>query len=79
MSIGDPESYPLVIADETGETIFQILPDGTAELPDPAKAELAAAIFWREVLNMARILRVPVAFHDEDHDEDPDARKPIIR
>lgn len=59
--LGDPESNPLVIADETGETIFQIRPDGTAELPDPDRASLAAAIFWREVLHMAALLRVPVA------------------
>jgi hypothetical protein len=55
---------PLVISDETGAVIFQLLADGTAELPDPDKAPLAAAIFWREVLAMAELLGVPVSFHE---------------
>ena len=55
---------PLVLHDEMGQVIFRLRDDGTAELPDPEKAGLAAAIFWREVLNMARLLKVPVAFNE---------------
>jgi len=51
---------PLVIADSTGRVIFRLADDGTAYLPDPADAKGAAAIFWREVLTMARLMRIPL-------------------
>ena len=62
-----------VTTDERGTVIFRLLPDGTAELADPRKAPLAAAIFWREVLDMARLLRIPVAITEPTvvPDEDP--------
>lgn len=57
---------PLVIHDESGKVIFRLRPDGDAEIPDPNKAPLAAAIFWREVINMARLLRVPLSFVEDE-------------
>lgn len=56
------EADPLVISDDTGQVIFRLRGDGSAVMPDPAKAKLAAAIFWREVLVMARTMGIPVAF-----------------
>jgi len=57
----DDDLDPLVIRDETGEVIFAIRVDGTVQMPDPAKAEKAAAIFWREVLSLADDMGIVVA------------------
>ena len=51
---------PLVISDGDGNLVFAVRHDGTVEMPDPEKAELAAAIFWREVLAMADDLGIQV-------------------
>lgn len=59
----DEHMPPLLISDETGKMIFALNADGTALMPDPAKAPLAAGIFWREVLEMADRLGVVVSFH----------------
>lgn len=65
--LNDTNMDPLVIADDAGNVIFRLKGDGTAVAPDPAKLKLAAAIFWREVLHMARVMEIPVAFlgHEE--------------
>jgi hypothetical protein len=54
-----PEN-PLVVTDETGDVIFALHHDGTVTMPDPEKAPMAAAIFWREVLAMADDLGIQV-------------------
>lgn len=57
---GDDDLDPLVIRDETGEVIFAIRHDGVVQMPDPAKAPLAAAVFWREVMAMADMLDIMI-------------------
>ena len=54
-----PEN-PLVISGEDGDVIFALHPDGTVTMPDPEKAEFAAAVFWREVLAMADEMGIQV-------------------
>lgn len=56
----DDDMDPLVIRDETGEVIFAIRHDGVVQMPDPEKAPLAAAVFWREVMAMADRLDIEI-------------------
>lgn len=47
--------HTLRVEDGEGKLIFAIQSDGTAYLPDPTRAEEAAATFWHSVEEMARI------------------------
>lgn len=53
---------PLVITFSDGTVIFRLTDTGEAVMPNPNDAKAAASIFWREVLNMARLMRIPVGF-----------------
>jgi len=55
---------PLVIRDETGQVIFAIQADGVVRMPDPAKAPLAAALFWREVMTLADRMQIVIKVAD---------------
>jgi len=55
---------PLVIRDETGQVIFAIQADGVVRMPNPAKAPLAAALFWREVMTLADRMQIVIEVAD---------------
>lgn len=58
------QEHPLEIRGSDGELIFALRADGTAVV-HPRRTEEAAAIFWREVIEMAQLLRIPIDVVDQ--------------
>lgn len=53
--VADTPEDPIVIIDHTGAVLFAVRDDGTVEAPNIERLPEAAVIFWRNVLELARL------------------------